>query len=137
MQVEWTAAIRQARNDEHTGVPNLADVYARSRATFGTPVVLFARPGKESFTVAARFPEGAPAPDRLKLLYKPLNSEAPWATQDVEKRRGVFAAELKETANGLLIQIQAVDGKGRGWLWPNEEDGLPFVWSTRAARAAP
>jgi hypothetical protein len=139
LQVLWTAALRQSRGDERpvAGVPKLADVYARSRAAFGTPVVSFSRPTKESFAVSVRFPEAAPAPNRLKVLIKPLNSELPWTALDVEKRRGVFAADLKEPANGLLVQFQAVDGEGRGWLWPDSEDGLPFYWSSRAVTAGP
>jgi hypothetical protein len=138
LRAELAQAIEAARKENRSldGPPKLAGVFERGRAAFPEPAVAFSRGGEghRELTAEVRFPAGAPAPRRLIVLHKPLDSEAPWKATDVERKKDVYRVKLDEPPDGLLVQFQAVDGQGRGWLWPRGEEDLPYYWTKQEGR---
>ena len=132
--VEIHALVERAKKDNAnlTGTPELANVYLRPRAVFGTPEVTVARKEDEKLRVSVRFPAGAPRPDSLRVLHKPLDSRMSWSVTGMEQRSGVFGVELRDSPGGLLLQFQSTDKEQRGWLWPDAKRTLPFIWSEQA-----
>jgi hypothetical protein len=138
LRAELAQAIEAARKNQRSldGEPKLIGVFARGRAAFAEPAVAFNRGGEDhrELAVEVRFPAGAPAPRRLIVLHKPLDSEAPWKATGVERKKDVYRVKLDEPPDGLLVQFQAVDVQGRGGLWPRGADGLPYCWTRSAGR---